>query len=76
MFRVNAKIGPGNIVVKDIKGTPLFKPRLLKSLKSLQWKLFKDKKTYLNITATFAMYIPVIRTKGVRFYAVSLIICL
>jgi hypothetical protein len=33
-FRVSTRIGPGNIVVKDIKGTPLFRPRLLKSLKA------------------------------------------
>jgi len=26
---------PGNIVIKDIKSTPLFRPRLLKSLKSV-----------------------------------------
>ena len=76
MFRVNAKIGPGNIVVKDIKGTPLFKPRLLKSLKSLQWKLFKDKKTHFNITATLTIYILIIKTKSVKSYIVSLIIYL
>jgi len=27
----------GNVVVKDIKNTPLFRPKLLKKLKNLQW---------------------------------------
>ena len=64
-----------NIVVKNIKGTPLFRPKLLK-LQVSNRKLFKDRKTYFNITATFATYTPIIRTKGIRSYTVSLIIYL
>ena len=37
-------------------------------------KPFKDRKAYLNITAALSIYIPIIRTKGVRPYIVSLII--
>ena len=66
---------PSNIVVKDIKGTPLLRPRLLK-LQVSNKKLFKDRKTYFNITTTFTMYTPIIRTKSIRSYIVSLIIYL
>jgi hypothetical protein len=34
LFRVSIRIGPGNIVVKNIKGMPLLRLRLLKSLKA------------------------------------------
>ena len=63
----------GNIIVKDIKGMPPLRPRLLKSLKACNGKLFKNRKTYLNITATFRAYILVIKTEGVRPYIVGLI---
>jgi len=33
---IKVKKNLSNVVVKDIKSTPLLKPRLLKSLKSLQ----------------------------------------
>ena len=33
LFQISARNGLGNIVIKDIKGIPLFRPRLLKSLK-------------------------------------------
>ena len=66
---------PNNIIVKDIKGTPLLRPRLLK-LQVNNKKLSKDRKIYLNITATFTTHIPIIKTKGIRFYTISLIICL
>ena len=64
---------PGDIVVKDIKGTPPLRPRLLKSLKAYNRKLFKNRKTYFNITATLRAYALVIRTEGVRPYIVGLI---
>src|SRR6266700_841981 len=64
----------GDIVVKDIKGTLPLRPRLLKSLKAYNRKLSKNKKTYLNTTATFRVYTLVIKTKGVRPYIVGLII--
>jgi hypothetical protein len=46
-FKVSAKIGPGNIVVKDIKGTPLLRPRLLKSLKACNRNYLKIEKLTL-----------------------------
>ena len=64
-----------NIVVKDIEGTPPLRPRLLK-LQISNRKLSKDKKTHLNITITLATHTLIIRTKGIRFYIVSLIIYL
>ena len=69
MFSISTKIRGrlGNIVVKDIKGTPLLRPKLLESLS-------RDRKTHLNITATLSIYIIIIRTKGIRPYAVCLII--
>jgi len=57
----------GNIVVKDIKSTSLFRPKLLKKLKVSNGKLFKDRKTYLNVTAIFGMYIFIIKIKGIKF---------
>ena len=63
----------GDIVVKDIKGMPPLRPRLLKSLKAYNGKLPKNRKTYLNITATFKAHAPVTKTKGVRPYTVGLI---
>ena len=64
----------GDIVVKDIKGTPLFRPRLLKSLKAYNRKLSKNRKTYFNVITTLRAYAPIIRTKGIRHYIVGLII--
>ena len=42
-FSISTRIreSPGNIVVKDIKGTPLFRPRLLKSLKACNGNYLK-----------------------------------
>jgi len=53
---------------------PLFRPKLLKGLKDHNRKLSKDRKTYLNTTTTFRVYILVIKTKGIRPYIVRLII--
>ena len=39
-------------------------------------ELPKDRKTHLNTTAAFKVYILIIKTKGVRLYTVGLIICL
>ena len=66
---------PSNIIVKDIKGTPPLRLRLLK-LQVNNRKLSKDRKTYFNITATLTTHILITRTKGIRFYIISLIICL
>ena len=78
LLSISARVkeSPGNIVVKDIKGTLLLRPRLLKSLKAYNKKLSKKKKTYLNVTITLRAYIPIIRTKGIRPYIVGLIIYL
>ena len=78
MFSISIKIREclGNIVIKDIKGILLLRPRLLKSLKAYNRKLSKKRKTYLNITTTLKVYTPIIRTKGIRPYIVGLIICL
>ena len=75
MFSINTRIreSPGNIVVKDIKSTSPFRPRLLKlAIKDYS----KDRKAYLNITTTFSTHTPIIRTEGVRPYIVGLIIYL
>ena len=48
----------------------------MKSLKAYNGKLSKNRKTYLNVTATLRAYTPVIRTEGVRPYIVGLITCL
>ena len=75
-FSISTRVkeSPGDIVVKDIKGMPLLRPRLLKSLEAYNRKLSKKRKTYLNITATLKAYILIIRTKGIRPYIVGLII--
>ena len=65
---------PGNIVVEDIKSTPLLRPRLLESLKLVIENYLQDRKTYLNVTAALSIYAMIIRTKGVRPYIVYLII--
>jgi len=62
-----------DVVVKDIKSTSLFRPRLLKSLKLvIENYLFKDKKTYFNITVAFKAYILIIKTKSIRLYTEGL----
>jgi len=63
---VGIKKSLGNVVVKDIKSLLLFRPRLLKKLKISNEKLSKDRKTHFNITATFSIYTPIIKTKGVK----------
>jgi len=46
----------------------LFRPRLLKKLKVSNGKLSKDKKTHFNAITIFSIYIPIIKTKGVKPY--------
>ena len=75
IFSIKIRECPSNIIVKDIKGTLLFKPRLLK-LQINNKKLFKDRKTHFNITTTFTIYTPITKTKGIRSYIISLIIYL
>jgi len=64
----------GDIVVKDIKSILLFRLRLLKKLKVSNRKLFKDRKTHFNIIAIFNIYIPIAKTKSIRFNIEGLII--
>jgi len=64
----------GDIVVKDIKSTLLFRPRLLKKLKVNNRKLFKDRKTHFNVTAIFNIYTLIIKTKSIKPYAEGLAI--
>jgi len=52
----------------------LFKPKLLKKLKVSNRKLFKDRKTHFNITATCSIYILIAKTKGIRLNAEGLIV--
>ena len=73
MFWISVKKSLSNIVVKDIKGMLLFRPRLLKSSKACNRKPFKDRKTYFNITAIFKAYALIIKTEGIRSYIVGLI---
>ena len=76
LFSISTRIRerPGNIIVKDIKGTPLLRPRLLESLKLVIENYLQDRKTHLNITTTLSTYTTIIRTKGIRPYVVCLII--
>ena len=66
---------PSNIIVKNIKGTLLLRPRLLK-LQVSNGKLSKDKKIYFNITTTFTTHTLIIKTKGIKSYIISLIVYL
>jgi len=52
----------------------LFRPRLLKKLKVNNRKLSKDRKTYFNIIAIFNTHTPIIKIKGIKFYAENLVI--
>ena len=76
LFSISTRIRErlGNIIVKDIKGTLLLRPRLLKSLKLVIENYLQNRKTYLNITTTLSIYILIIRTKGIRSNVVRLII--
>ena len=78
LLRISTRVRKSlsNVVVKDIKGMLPLRPRLLKSLKAYNGKLFKNRKTYFNITTTFRVHTLIIKTKGVRPYTVGLIICL
>jgi len=75
LFSINIRVKEslGNIVVKDIKSTPLLRPRLLK-LKVSNRNPFKDRKACLNATTTLSIYILIIKTKGIKPYIASLII--
>src|ERR1700723_4708630 len=55
LFSIYAGIkeSPGNVVVKNIKGTSLLRPRLLK-LKVSNGKLLRIEKAYLNATAALS----------------------
>ena len=64
-----------NIIVKDIKGILPLRLKLLKLYISNR-KLFKNRKAYFNITATFSTHILIIRTKGIRFNIIYFIISL
>ena len=76
LFSISTRIRerPGNIIVKDIKGTPLLRPRLLESLKSVIENYLQDRKTHLNATTALSIYATIIRTKGIRPYVICLII--
>jgi hypothetical protein len=75
LFSIGARIRerPGDVIVKDIKGTPPLRPRLLESLKLVIEKLLWDRKTHLNITTTLSTYATIIGTKGIRPYVVCLV---
>ena len=75
MFSISARIRErlGDVIVKDIKGTPLLRPRLLESLKLVIENYLRDRKTYLNVTTALSTYITIIKTKGIRPYVVYLI---
>ena len=77
LFSINTGIKEclGNIVVKNFKGTPPLRPRLLKFQVSNK-KLFKDKKAYFNITAALNTHTLITKTKSIGSHTVYLIICL
>jgi hypothetical protein len=64
---------PGDIVVKDIEGTPLLRPGLLESSKLVIENYLWDRKTHLNATAALSTHATITRTKGIRPYIVYLI---
>ena len=64
----------GNVIVKDIKGTPLLRPGLLESLKLVIENYLWDRKTYLNVTTALGTHATIIRTKGIGPYVVCLIV--
>ena len=68
LFSISTRIRErlGNIIVKDIKGTLLLRPRLLESLKLVIENYLQDRKTHLNATTALSTYILIIRTKGIR----------
>ena len=76
LFSISTRIREclGDIIVKDIKGTPLLRPRLLESLKLVIENYLQDRKAYFNITTALSIYILIIRTKGIRSNTVRLII--
>jgi len=76
LFSISTKIKKslGDVVVKDIKNTSLFRPRLLKKLKVSNEKLSKNRKTDVNAIAIFSMHTLIIKTKGVKPYTKSLTI--
>ena len=76
LFSISTRIRecPGNVIVKDIKGTPPLRPGLLESLKLVIENYLQDRKTHLNVTTALSIYIAIIRTKGIRPYVICLII--
>jgi len=78
LFSIGAGIRKslGDIVVKDVKSTSLFRPKLLEKLKVSNKRLSKDRKTHFNIIATFNIYTLIVKTKGVRPYIKGLAISL
>ena len=76
LFSISTRIRerPGNIIVKDIKGTPPLRPRLLESLKLVIENYLQDRKTYFNVTTALSTHATIIRTKGIRPYVVYLIV--
>jgi len=52
----------------------LFRPKLLKKPKVSNKKLSKDRKTHFNVIVIFNIYIPIAKTKSVRFYIEGFII--
>src|SRR6266699_1994942 len=74
-LRISARVREslGDIVIKDIKGTPPLRPKLLKSLKAYNRKLSKNKKTHLNTTTTLKAHTSVTRTKSIRPHTMGLI---
>ena len=76
LFSISTRIKErlGNIIVNNIKGTPLLRPRLLESLKLVIENYLQDRRTHLNATTALSTYVLIIRTKGIRSNVVRLII--
>ena len=76
MFSIGAGIRKslGDIVVKDVKSTSLFRPKLLEKLKVSNKRLSKDRKTHFNIIVIFNTYTLIIKTKSVKSYIEGLTI--
>jgi hypothetical protein len=74
-FSISAGMGerPGDVVVKNIEGTPPLRPGLLESSKSVMENYPWDRKTYLDATAALGTHATITGTEGIGPYAVCLV---
>ena len=64
---------PGDVIVKDIEGTPPLRPGLLESSKSVMENYPWDRKTHLDATTALGTHATITRTEGIGPHAVCLV---